>query len=106
MIRDLQSNPSSQGEIEAGSVFLSNRGSCLSNVPRENSSSRFIFLPSDPNELVDRLELLYQEIIGGNDNPQLKQEIVAIVDKLLEYQCISTELDAALLTVGLFRRAP
>ena len=83
LIKDLQSYPSSQEELEAGSVF-----------------PEIVFLPSDPNELVDRLNLLYQEIIGGNDNPQLKQEIVAIVDKLLEYQCITTELHAALLTVG------
>ena len=41
-----------------------------------------IFLPSDPNELVDQLKLLYFGKVGGNDNPQLSEQIMAIVDKL------------------------
>ena len=50
-----------------------------------------IFLPSDPNELVDQLQLLYLEKVGGNDNAQLTEQIIAIADKLLEYECITTE---------------
>ena len=53
------------------------------------SSTQYIFLPSDPDELVDKLKLLYFEKVGGNDNPQLNEEIIAIIDKLLEYECIS-----------------
>ena len=53
-------------------------------------TSQIIFLPSDPDELVDQLKLLYFEKIGGNDNPQLNEQIIAIVDKLLEYECIPT----------------
>ena len=30
-----------------------------------------VFLPSDPDELVDQLKLLYFEKVGGNDNPML-----------------------------------
>ena len=52
-------------------------------------SQQYIFLPSDPDELVDQLKLLYFEKVGGNDNPQLNEEIIAIIDKLLEYECIS-----------------
>ena len=52
-------------------------------------SQQYIFLPSDPDELVDQLKLLYFEKVGGNDNPQLNEQIIAIVDKLLEYECIS-----------------
>ena len=52
-------------------------------------SQQYIFLPSDPDELVDQLKLLYFEKVGGNDNPQLNEQISAIVDKLLEYECIS-----------------
>ena len=51
---------------------------------------QIIFLPSDPDELVDQLKLLYFEKLGGNDNPQLNEQIIAIVDKLLEYECITT----------------
>ena len=32
-----------------------------------------IFLPSDPNELVDRLYLLYQEKIAGNDSKNINE---------------------------------
>ena len=48
-----------------------------------------IFLSSDPNELCDRLKLLLQEKHAGNNSNIINEEIVAIVDKLLEYKCIS-----------------
>ena len=54
-----------------------------------SSTQQYIFLPSDPDELVDQLKLLYFEKVGGNDNPQLNEQIIAIVDKLLEYGSIS-----------------
>ena len=53
-------------------------------------TNQYVFLTSDPDELVDQLKLLYFEKLGGNDNPQLKKQIIAIVDKLLEYECITT----------------
>ena len=62
-------------------------------LSRSNSQSytnQYIFLPSDPDELVDQLELLYFEKLGGNDNPKLNEQIIAIVDKLLEFECITT----------------
>ena len=48
-------------------------------------AQQYIFLPSDPDELVDQLKLLYFEKVGGNDNPQPNEQIIAIIDKLLEY---------------------
>ena len=48
-----------------------------------------IFLSSDPNELCDRLKLLLQEKYAGNNSNINNEEIVAIVDKVLEYKCIS-----------------
>ena len=51
--------------------------------------SKKIFLSSDPNELCDRLKLLLQEKNGGNNSNLIDEEIIAIVDKLLEYKCIS-----------------
>ena len=51
--------------------------------------SKAIFLSSDPNELCDRLKLLLQEKHAGNNSNINNEEIFAIVDKLLEYNCIS-----------------
>ena len=51
--------------------------------------SKTIFLSTDPNELCDRLKFLLQEKQAGNNSDIINQEIVAIVDKLLEYKCIS-----------------
>ena len=51
--------------------------------------SKIIFLSSDPNELCNRLKLLLQEKNGGNNSNLIDEEIIAIVDKLLEYKCIS-----------------
>ena len=48
-----------------------------------------IFFSEDPNELCDRLKLLLQEKQAGNNSDIINDEIVAIVDKLLEYKCIS-----------------
>ena len=51
--------------------------------------SKTIILSSDPNELCDRLKLLLQEKHAGNNSDIINDEIFAIVDKLLEYKCIS-----------------
>ena len=64
-------------------------GSGLNGEYSPSSTQQYIFLPSDPDELVDQLKLLYFEKVGGNDNPRLNEQIIAIVDKLLEYECIS-----------------
>ena len=58
--------------------------------PQIGSGLNFVFLPSDPDELVNQLKLLYFEKVGGNDNPMLSEQIIAIADKLLQYQCITT----------------
>ena len=51
--------------------------------------SKTIFLSSDPNELCNRLKLLLQEKHAGNNSDIFNGEIIAIIDKLLEYKCIS-----------------
>ena len=51
--------------------------------------SNTIILSSDADELCNRLKLLLQEKQAGNNSDIINQEIVAIVDKLLEYKCIS-----------------
>ena len=51
--------------------------------------SKTIFLSSDPDEICNKLKLLLQEKQARNNSDIINQEIVAIVDKLLEYKCIS-----------------
>ena len=51
--------------------------------------SKTIFLSSDPDELCDRLKLLLQKKHAGNNSDIINDEIVVIIDKLLEYKCIS-----------------
>ena len=60
--------------------------------------SKTIILSSDPNELCDRLKLLLQEKHGGNNSDLINEEMVAIVDKLLEYKCISKKQHKQILT--------
>ena len=63
----------------------------LLNSPRIVASgiSKTIFLSSDPNELCVRLKMLLQEKQAGNNSDIINDEIVAIIDKLLEYKCIT-----------------
>ena len=51
--------------------------------------SKTIFLSSDPDELCERLKLLLQEKHAGNNSDLINDEIVAIVDKLLQYKCMT-----------------
>ena len=51
--------------------------------------SNVIILSSDPDELCDRLRFLLQKKHAGNNSGLINDEINAIVDKLLEYKCIS-----------------
>ena len=51
--------------------------------------SQIIILSSNPDELCDSIKLLLQEKHGGNTSDLIIQEIVAIVEKILEYKCIS-----------------
>ena len=54
-----------------------------------SSVSKTIYLSSDPNELCKRLKLSLQEKHTGNNSDIINEEIIAVVDKLLEYKCIS-----------------
>ena len=51
--------------------------------------SNIIILSSDPDELCNRLKLFLQEKQAGNDSNILNEEIIAIVDNILEYKCIT-----------------
>ena len=67
----------------------SQSGGQLGSELNGENSQQYIFLPSDPDELVDQLKLLYFEKIGGDDSFLINEQIMAILDKLLEYECIS-----------------
>ena len=79
-----QSREATQGFTGSGLRKLSR-----SYANGESSTQQYIFLPSDPDELVDQLKLLYFEKVGGNDSFLSNEQIIAIIDKLLEYACIS-----------------
>ena len=49
----------------------------------------YILNDPDSDKLVDQIKLPYLEKVGGNDNPMLSEQIIAIADKLLQYQCIT-----------------
>ena len=51
--------------------------------------SKTIFLLSDPDKLCNRLKISLQEKHAGSNSDRKNDEIVAIVDELLEYKCIS-----------------
>ena len=51
--------------------------------------SRTIFLSSDPDEVCKRLKFLLQEKHAGNHSDIINDQIIAILDKLLEYNSIS-----------------
>ena len=51
--------------------------------------SNTIFLPSEFNNLGDRIKLILQEKRAGNNSDMVKEEIVVILDKLLEYKSIT-----------------
>ena len=54
-----------------------------------NSNTKFLL--SDTEEFCDRLKLLLQEILVGNNSNLINEEIFALVNKLLEYKCVSTK---------------
>ena len=74
---------------QLGSQSGSQLGSGLFGSYARSSTQQYIFLPSDPDELVDQLKLLYFEKVGRNDSFLINEQIIAIIDKLLEYECIS-----------------
>ena len=48
-----------------------------------------IFLSENHNEFCDRTKLLLEEKQSGNSSLLIDEEIVSIIDKLLEYKCLS-----------------
>ena len=81
----LQSYAGSQSGSQLGSGLNGERYREIS----RSHTKQYIFLPSDPDELVDQLKLLYFEKVGGNDSFLINEQINAIIDKLLEYECIT-----------------
>ena len=59
--------------------------------------SKTMFLSCDPDEFCNILKLLLQQKQAGNNSNIINDELVAIVDKLLEYKCISKKQQKQLL---------
>ena len=53
------------------------------------SAFSILNLSSDPDELCHRRKLLFREKYAGNNSDIINREIVVIVDKLLEYKCVT-----------------
>ena len=51
--------------------------------------SNTTILPPDLDEICETLTLLPQENHGGNNSKIFNEEILSIVDKLLDYKCLS-----------------
>ena len=75
---------------EAARSYARKLSRSISQSYARSYTNQYVFLPSDPDELVDQIKLLYFEKFGGNDSFLLNEQIIAIVDKLLEYECITT----------------
>ena len=95
-IKELYSRYHLQGYTQAHDSQGQSQGFTGSGLKGETSRSstrsstqQYIFLPSDPDELVDQLKLLYFEKVGGNDSFLINEQILAIIDTLLEYECIT-----------------
>ena len=61
----------------------------LNSPPIMASGISTVFIPEKPNELCDRLKLLLQEKQARKNSDIINDETVAMVDKLLQYKCIS-----------------
>ena len=61
------------------------------------SGATRIFLSENPGELCNRLSLLLQERQAGNNSNIINDETIAIVDKILEYKCMSRKKQKQLL---------
>ena len=57
----------------------------------ESRGLDIVFHSSDHNEIVNRLNLLHPEQNAGNESNIINEEILAIMDKLLEYGCLTKE---------------
>ena len=89
-------------QLGNGLNFTSGRSkSLICTDQRPANPAVYVLLPSDPDEPVDQLKLLYCEKVGGNDNPMISEQIIAIADKLLDYQCITTSQQNMQSTFGI-----
>ena len=76
---------------------LMNSASGVSSSHKKKSSSNTMVLSCGPNELCDRIELILQEKQTGNNSNMINGEIIAVIDKLLGYRCISKKQHKILL---------
>ena len=83
----------------------SNRNISLAKLPKSPaimaSAISTKFLPEIFDEMCERLKLLLKEKQAGNNSKSIDEKTTAIVDKLLEYKCISNEKHKILLVVCL-----
>ena len=69
-----------QLESQSGSQLGSGLNGEAAQSYARSSTQQYIFLPSDPDELVDQLKLLYFEKVGENDSFLIIEQIIAIIN--------------------------
>ena len=55
---------------------------------RPNQAQRAKILSETPNEVCDRLQLLIQQKLGGNETNRFDDEPAAILQEILKNKCI------------------
>ena len=85
----IKSESKSESEIEEEEIISSASG----------LKNNIIILDSDPNELVNKLRILNQEKIAGNDSKLINTHIEAIVDQLLKLNVINTKKHSNILNL-------
>ena len=73
----------------------------VSSSHRRKSLSNAMVSSSDPIEFGDRLKLSQQEKQAGKNSNIINEEIIAILDKLMEYRGLSTKQQKILLNTCL-----
>ena len=64
-------------------------GKLLKSPANMASGLSTIFLPANADELCERLKLLLEERQAGNNCDLINEKMIAIIDKLLKYKCVS-----------------
>ena len=90
-----------KGNGEKSLIRLSKSPAIMKGSLENKSFSITRWLPPDPNEVPDRLKILLQEKQAGKVSNKFNEVFIAIADKLLQYECMSTKQHSNLVKVFL-----
>ena len=87
--KEMNFDTKAQGRKSTRDRILINLLNSVGLMVSATGGSKTIFLSSDLDKLSNRVKLMLRKKQVGNNSDIINDEIVAIVDKLLEYKCIS-----------------